>query len=110
MGHLSILLGIKYIKIKKFSPVWNFQIFQYLTKKYVLISFFGKVKILKFLVGFELMAYRFVVNHFMHCVTLLDNSEKEIIYKFILDLIVYFDKKCVKTKRCPISPHRKNLH
>ena len=35
---------------------------------------FGKVKVIKSPAGFEPMAYRFVVNHLIHCTTLLDDN------------------------------------
>lgn len=40
----------------------------------------------------------FVVTPLTHCATLFgDNFWKEIIFKIILDLIVYFDEQCVTT-------------
>lgn len=48
MEHRSILMLRKvHLKFKKNPKTWNFQILQYLIKKYFL-KFFGKIKILKF--------------------------------------------------------------
>lgn len=57
------------------------------------INLFGKVKKKKFLVGFELMTDRFVVNPLTHCAALFaDKTVKETIYKIFLNFMVYFDK------------------
>lgn len=62
------------------SLVYNFQVLQYLTKKYVL-KFFKKVNIIKAPVGCELMDYSFKVNTLTHCTTLLSNKfGKEIFF------------------------------
>lgn len=49
---------------------------------------FGKVKILKFLEGFELMTNRCLVNPLAQCATRFGDK----IHKFLLIFIVYFDQ------------------
>lgn len=62
-----------------YITVQNFQISQYLTKNYI-SKFFGKLEILKSPAGLELMTYRLVAKHLIHCATLLgDKFGKEII-------------------------------
>lgn len=63
MGHLSTLKWMKVHYIFKIlSPFQNFQIFEYLTKKYDL-EMFGKVKIIKAFAGFELRTYILIGNN-----------------------------------------------
>lgn len=63
-----------------YMTVQNFQISQYLTKKYM-SKFFGKLKILKSPVELKLMTYRLVAKPLIHCATLLgDKFGKEIIH------------------------------
>lgn len=109
MVHLSILMWIK-VNYKQNTFIGlEFQILQYLTKKYNL-KIFGKVKFLKAPVGFDLVTHSYVVNALINCTTLLGNNfGKENIYKVILDFIAYFDRKYVTKWRCPTPPKISSL-
>lgn len=73
MGHLSIIMSVKYIIIKILSKVKSFQIMKYMTENCVLKSF-KMLKIIKAPTGFVLITYRFARNALAHCTTLLDND------------------------------------
>lgn len=49
-------------------PVLKFPSLLYLTKTYAL-KYFGNVKIIKTLLGFELVTYSFFANALTHCTT-----------------------------------------
>lgn len=51
------------------------------------------------------MAYRSVDNSQTHYTTLFGNNlGKETIHNNILDFIVYFDRNCITSWKCPIQP------
>lgn len=53
----------------------------------------------------KLMAYRSVDNSQTHYTTLFGNNlGKETIHNNILDFIVYFDRNCITSWKCPIPP------
>lgn len=87
-----------------FSPLWNFQILQYLPHNY-LLKFYRKVKILKAPVGFELMSNRSEVNPLIHCATLLDGIYGREAIKFYASfycLLQYINNMLQHGSRCPI--------
>lgn len=91
---------------KMFSPLWNFQILQYLPHNYLLKTL-RKVKILKDPMGFELMSYRSGLNPLIHCATLLDGifgREAIKLYTSFYCLLQYINNTSQHGSRCPI-PH-----
>lgn len=94
MGYLLILIWIKvYYNFFHWFGIFKLkQFLQHLTKKGFEKN--GKVNNLKSLMWFELITQRFVVNALTNCSLLLGKTFwKYDYYKFILNLINYFDMK-----------------
>lgn len=79
-----MLMWIKVYHNRNTFIVYNFPILQNLIQKN--LKFFGKVKIIKASVGFELMTYRNVDNALTPCTTLLGLGQK--IFKTIIDFLL----------------------